>query len=161
MEKSCESSCAGENMSKAETCAFSLILNEPCGPKRGDKHVIFLHERIQDSNNFGRCNLSREPDVTEVNLTLAQAGFFDIGASKIKPLNIALFISELTAISVSHSTGISPIESVVYGIKWGHNLAGIVECPTSHPLVKSSLEGARRKLARPSSSCSNQRAFTC
>ena len=30
-----------------------------------------------------------------------------------------------------------------------HNLAGIEVCPTSHPLVKSSLEGARRKLARP------------
>ena len=38
---------------------------------------------------------------------------------------------------------------LVYGIKWGHSLAGIVDCPTSHPLVKSSLEGARRKLARP------------
>ena len=66
-----------------------------------------------------------------------------------KPLHIALFISELTAISVSNNTGISPIESVVYSIKWGHSLAGIVECPTSHPLVESSLEGARRKLARP------------
>ena len=43
----------------------------------------------------------------------------------------------------------SSIESVLYGIKWGHSLAGIVDCPTSHPLVKSSLEGARRKLARP------------
>ena len=60
-----------------------------------------------------------------------------------------LFISELTVISISNNTGISSIESVVYGIKWGHSLAGIVDCPTSHPLVKSSLEGARRKLARP------------
>ena len=40
-------------------------------------------------------------------------------------------------ISVSNNTGIS------------HSLAGIVECPTSHPLVKSSLKGARRKLACP------------
>ena len=31
----------------------------------------------------------------------------------------------------------------------GLKLPGIVECPTSHPLVKSSLEGATRKLARP------------
>ena len=54
-----------------------------------------------------------------------------------KPLHVALFISELTVISVSNNTGIS------------HSLAGIVECPTSHPLVKSSLEGARRKLACP------------
>ena len=66
-----------------------------------------------------------------------------------KPLHVALFISELTVISISNNTGISCIESVVYGIKWGHSLAGIVDCLTSHPLVKSSLEGARRKLARP------------
>ena len=66
-----------------------------------------------------------------------------------KPLHVALFISELIVISVSNNTGISSIESVLYGIKWGHSLAGIVDCPTSHPLVKSSLEGARRKLARP------------
>ena len=64
-----------------------------------------------------------------------------------KPLHVALFISELTVISVSNNTGISSIESVLYGIKWGHSLAGIVDCPTSHPLVKSSLEGARRKFA--------------
>ena len=58
-----------------------------------------------------------------------------------KPLHVALFISELTVISVSNNTGISSIESVLYGIKWAHSLARIVECPTSHPLVKSSLEG--------------------
>ena len=66
-----------------------------------------------------------------------------------KPLHVALFISELTVISVNNNTEISSIESVLYGIKWAHSLAGIVECPTSHSLVKSSLEGARRKLARP------------
>ena len=74
---------------------------------------------------------------------------FGVPVIPAKPLHIALFISELTAVSISNNTGISPIESVVYGIKWGHSLAGIVECPTGHPLVKSSLEGARRKLARP------------
>ena len=51
----------------------------------------------------------------------------------VKPLHIALFISELTKISVRNNTGISPIESVVYSIQWGHNLAGLEECPTSHP----------------------------
>ena len=64
-------------------------------------------------------------------------------------MHVALFISELTVISVSNNTGISSIESVLYGIKWGHSLAGIVDCPTSHSLVKSSLEGARRKFTRP------------
>ena len=66
-----------------------------------------------------------------------------------KPLHVALFISELTVNSVSNNTGISSIESVLYHIKWAHSLAGIAECPTSHPLVKSSLKGARRKLACP------------
>ena len=74
---------------------------------------------------------------------------FGVPVIPAKPLHIALFISELTAVSISNNTGISPIESVVYGIKWGHSLASIVECPTGHPFVKSSLEGARRKLARP------------
>ena len=55
----------------------------------------------------------------------------------------------LTEISVSNDTRISSIESVLDGIKWGHSLARIVECPTSHPLVKSSSEGTRSKLARP------------
>ena len=34
-----------------------------------------------------------------------------------KPLHVALFISELTVIPVSNNTGISSIESVLYGIK--------------------------------------------
>ena len=34
-----------------------------------------------------------------------------------KSLHVALFISELTVISVSNNTGISSIESVLYGIK--------------------------------------------
>ena len=40
-----------------------------------------------------------------------------------KHLPVALFISELTVISVSNNTGISS------------SLSGIVECPTSHPLA--------------------------
>ena len=39
---------------------------------------------------------------------------------------------------LSHNTGISPIESAVYGINKVHNLADIVQRPTSHPFVKSS-----------------------
>ena len=34
-------------------------------------------------------------------------------------------------------------------MRWAHKLAGVERCPTDHPLVKSSLEGARRKLGRP------------
>ena len=45
--------------------------------------------------------------------------------------------------------GVSSVEAVVYGIKWAHSMAGLVSCPVSHLLVKSALEGAKRKLARP------------
>ena len=34
----------------------------------------------------------------------------------------------------------------MYGIKWAHTMAGLVSCPVRHPLVKSALEGAKRKL---------------
>lgn len=66
-----------------------------------------------------------------------------------KLLHIALFISELTKGSVVNDNGSSYVKSVLYGIKWGHTIAGIEACPISHPLVKSALEGAKRKLARP------------
>ena len=48
--------------------------------------------------------------------------------------------------------GVSSVEAVVYGIKWAHSMAGLISCPVSHPLVKSALEGAKRKLAGPVSS---------
>ena len=66
-----------------------------------------------------------------------------------KPLHIALFITELTNVCLANNTGVSPIETVVYGIKWAHSMAGLEICPVNNPLVKSSLEGAKRKLARP------------
>ena len=44
--------------------------------------------------------------------------------------------------------GVSFVEAVVYGIKWAHSMAGLVSCPVIHPLVKSALEGTKRKLAR-------------
>ena len=37
----------------------------------------------------------------------------------------------------------------VYGIQWAHSMAGLVSCPVSHLLVKSAVESAKRKLARP------------
>lgn len=66
-----------------------------------------------------------------------------------KPLHISIFITELCKSAIRTGKGISSLESIVYSIRWAHSLAGIKEFPTSHPLVSSSLEGARRKLARP------------
>ena len=66
-----------------------------------------------------------------------------------KPLYISLFITELCHAALRKGTGISSIEGLFYKIRWAHKLAGIECCPTDHPLVQSSLEGARRKLGRP------------
>ena len=45
--------------------------------------------------------------------------------------------------------GVSPVQAVVYGIKWAHSMAGLVSCPVSDPLVKSALLGSKRKLEHP------------
>ncbi|XP_068672923.1 uncharacterized protein [Montipora foliosa] len=66
-----------------------------------------------------------------------------------KPLHIALFITDLCQEALRKGTGISSIEDLFYSIRWAHKLAGIECCPTDHPLVKSSVEGARRNLGRP------------
>ena len=57
------------------------------------------------------------------------------------------FITELSNNCPTNDMGVSFVQAVVYGIK--HSMAGLVSCPVSHPLVKSALEGAKRKLARP------------
>ena len=37
---------------------------------------------------------------------------------------------------------------MVYSISWGHKMAGLDACPSDHPLVKSTVEGARKILAQ-------------
>ena len=72
-----------------------------------------------------------------------------IPVNPAKPLYIALFINELTNERVENNMGVSPIEPTLSGIKWGHTMAGMESCPTGRPLVRSSVEAAKRKLARP------------
>ena len=76
-------------------------------------------------------------------------GVFGVSVIPAKPLHIAFFITELTNNCLASNMGVSSVEAVVYGIKWAHSMAGLVSCPVSHPLVKSALEGAKRKLALP------------
>ena len=76
-------------------------------------------------------------------------GVFGVSLIPEKPLHIAFFIMELTNNCLSGNMGVSSVEAVVYGIQWAHLMAGLVSCPVSHPLVKSALEGAKRKLALP------------
>ena len=74
-----------------------------------------------------------------------------IGVSVIpaKPLHIAFFITELASNCFGSDMGVPPVAADVYGIKWAHSMSGLELCPLNHPLVKSALEGAKRKLARP------------
>ena len=68
-------------MSVEKTCSFSVILNKPCGPNRGEESVGEI------SNHLRRCHLSRE-NVTEIDLILARAGLFDLSASKVKEMTV-------------------------------------------------------------------------
>ena len=65
-----------------------------------------------------------------------------------KPLHVALFLTEMFLSCVEKGTGSSALESAVYAIRWAHRTAGL-NSPTDHPVVQSTLEGAKRKLGRP------------
>ena len=68
-KKCLRSNYANEIMSVDKTCSFSVILNENCGPTRGEEKIIFLHECVHEiSNHLCRCHLSRE-NVTEIDLS--------------------------------------------------------------------------------------------
>ena len=69
------------------------------------------------------------------------------------PLQVALYLTKPVHRAVLEGHSPSVIESASYSIRWGHRLAGM-DSPTIHPLVKGVVEGARRKLARPSSQSS-------
>ena len=64
------------------------------------------------------------------------------------PLQVSLYLTELVQRAVHEGLSVSVVEYAAYSIRWGHRLAGM-ESPTDHPLVKSVVEGAHRKLARP------------
>ena len=75
-------------MSVEKTCSFYVILNEHCGPNRGEGKIIFLRECGNEiSNHLRRCHLSCE-NVTEIDLILARAGLFDLSASKVKQMTV-------------------------------------------------------------------------
>ena len=63
-------------------------------------------------------------------------------------LQVSLYLTELVQRAVHEGLSVSVVESAAYSIRWGHRLAGM-DSPTDHPLVKSVVEGAHRKLARP------------
>ena len=64
-----------------------------------------------------------------------------------QPMFVALYLRHL----LNSAKTISPIDTAVYSIRWGHSLAGLPS-PTEHPLVQSTYEGCKRILARPRAS---------
>ena len=73
----------------------------------------------------------------------------DASVIPAKLLHITFFVTELASNCFASNMGVSSVEAVVHGIKWAHLMAGLELCPVSHPLVKSALQGVKRKLARP------------
>lgn len=65
-----------------------------------------------------------------------------------KPVHVALFLTEMFLLCVEKGAGSSALESAVNAIRWAHRTAGL-NSPTDHPVVQSTLEGAKRKLVRP------------
>ena len=61
-----------------------------------------------------------------------------------QPMFVALYLRQF----LDSAKTTSPIDTAVYSIRWGHNLAGLPS-PTEHPLVQSTYEGCRRILSRP------------
>ena len=64
------------------------------------------------------------------------------------PLQVALYRTEIVERAVLDCHSASAIESASCSIRWGHLQAGM-DSPTTYPLVKGVVDGARRRLARP------------
>ena len=65
------------------------------------------------------------------------------------PLHMSLYLTHLCREAEGKGTSAAVLESTMYSNRWAHQLAGLDACPPDHPFVRSTLEGARRRLARP------------
>ncbi|XP_077866782.1 integrase/recombinase xerD homolog [Saccoglossus kowalevskii] len=65
-------------------------------------------------------------------------------ACPAKPLHIAIYLRSL----LDNANTVAPMDSALYSIRWAHSMAGI-ESPTCHPMVRATMEGCRRILAKP------------
>ncbi|KXJ10028.1 Integrase/recombinase xerD-like [Exaiptasia diaphana] len=74
---------------------------------------------------------------------------YGVSVIPAEPIHIALYLTELAYSAKEKGTGVSGLDTAVYSLAWAHRLAGLQTCPTDHPLVKGTLEGAKRMLARP------------
>ena len=70
----------------------------------------------------------------------------DLQVFPVKPMYLALYIQHLSR----SASSIAPIDTAIYSIRWAHSLADI-SSPSESFLVKSAVEGFRRKLAKPKS----------
>ena len=60
------------------------------------------------------------------------------------PIMVAFYLRDLT----EQSNSVATLKAAVYSIQWVHTVAGH-QSPTQHPMVKSTLKGARRRLGKP------------
>ena len=73
----------------------------------------------------------------------------DVPVIPAQPAHVALFITELANTARAKGLGFSTLEAAAYGIAWAHKMGGLTESPTDHPLVKMTLDGAKRSLSKP------------
>jgi len=71
---------------------------------------------------------------------------YNLDIFPVRPTHLALYIQHLSRSSAS----ISPIDTAIYSVRWAHVLADLPS-PTESFIVKSAVEGFRRKLAKPKS----------
>ena len=65
-----------------------------------------------------------------------------------QPMVVALYLRHLMEQAELKHNSFAVISNAAYGIQWGHTIAGLPS-PLSHPIVKATMEGAKRALARP------------
>ncbi|KAK3730968.1 hypothetical protein QZH41_019579, partial [Actinostola sp. cb2023] len=73
----------------------------------------------------------------------------DVPVLPAQPVHVALYLTELFQSAMDKGIGASVLEAATYAIRWRHQMAGFQQCPTDHSVVKSCLEGAKRRLGRP------------
>ena len=74
----------------------------------------------------------------------------DVPVISAQPARVALFITELANTARVKGLGFSTLEGAAYGIAWFYKMGGIAKSPTDHPLVKMTLDGAKRSLSKRS-----------
>ena len=77
-----------------------------------------------------------------------------------QPLHVALYLLELTEIAEQKKTGHSTVDSALFGIRWGHKMAG-VESLTQHPTSYCGCRRSKEKIIQADSTEAGIGARNC